>query len=165
MPSETTPRGIPLFSCRVSSHFGLWTSRRQRDHLSRPHRQALGSRHLNSVVVLDPHAETLGDVDTGLDRLDVAGGERLLVAADEVGRLVPVHAEAVTQTVREGLAVSGVLDDLPRSPVHVFGRHAGLQGFDPRYLGAVHDGINLPELVGGRTEADGARDVAAVPAN
>src|ERR1700693_974868 len=96
----------------------------QHHHLPRPHRQALRSGGFHRVVVLDPHAETVGNIDSGFDRLDVAGGERLSVAVDEIGLLVAVHAQSVAEAMREVLAVAGVLDDFPRRAVHVFARGA-----------------------------------------
>src|SRR5262249_62209278 len=107
----------------------------------------------------------LGDVDARLDRLHVAGGEGLPVAADEVGLLVAVHSEAVPQPVSEILAVARVLDDLASRAVHLFPRRSRLQGLDSGELRAIDRRVHLPELVGGRAEADRARDVGAVAAD
>src|SRR5712692_3845187 len=73
-------------------------------------RGALRGEHLAAVggddpVVLEADAELAGDVDAGLVGEGHAGGEWGGVAADEIGPLVAVHADAVAYAMGEVLVV------------------------------------------------------------
>src|SRR6185369_14037190 len=68
----------------------------------------------------------------------------------------------VPEPVREGRAVSGVLDDLARGAVHVLRHGSRTQGVDARALSAVDRRVDLAELVRGRTERDGPGHVGRV---
>src|SRR5438093_10656820 len=64
--------------------------------------------------VLDADAEPTRDVDAGLDRERHSGLELLVVAADEIRMLVSVQADAVSGAVDEPLAITGLVDHVPR---------------------------------------------------
>jgi hypothetical protein len=69
---------------------------------------ALWGEHLASVfsdvpVVFEADAEFASDVDAGFVGEAHAGDEWSVVAADEIGPLVAVHADAVAETVGEGI--------------------------------------------------------------
>src|SRR5258708_9402340 len=73
---------------------------------------ALRGEHLAAVfcdvpVVFEADAELAGDVDAGFVGEAHAWGERGGVAADEVGPLVAVHADAVADAGGEVLVVGG----------------------------------------------------------
>src|SRR6266478_3509094 len=73
----------------------------------------LRGEHLAAVfgdvpVVFEADAELAGDVDAGLVGEAHAWGEWGGVAADEVGPLVAVHADAVAEAVGEVLVVGAV---------------------------------------------------------
>ena len=59
-------------------------------------------------VVFEADAEFAGDVDAGFVGEAHAGGEGCGVAADEIGPLVAVHADAVADTMGEVLVVGTV---------------------------------------------------------
>src|SRR5262249_31383754 len=90
-------------------HLSLVTSSRLQLHqLAWPRRETSGSRSgPHRVVIFNPHAELSRHVDSRLDRLDISGDERLLVASDEVWWLVAVHAEAMAEPMCEERAVAG----------------------------------------------------------
>src|SRR4051812_8860306 len=61
--------------------------------------------------VLDAHPPLALDVDAGLDREGVADGEPVAVAADQVGVLMLLEADAVAGAVNEVVAVAALGDD------------------------------------------------------
>src|SRR5438128_7675978 len=69
------------------------------------------AQHLDALigheaVVLDPHPEMPELVDARLDREHHPRLEARLVALDQVGHLVAIHAQAVPQPVGEGGTVA-----------------------------------------------------------
>lgn len=128
------------------------------------------SEHLSSTggddpVVFETDAELAGDVDAGLVGKGHAGGEWCSVAADEVGPLVTVHADAVAEAVGEVLvigAVVGVGDDFACGVVDRVAWNAGTGCGERGCLSLVHDIKDLLLLVGGFTEDEGARHVGLI---
>src|SRR5262249_30572282 len=102
----------------------------------RQHDRAVGPAH---HVVLDPDAELAGEIDARLHREHEAGLETLLVAADQIGGFVTVHAQAVADAVGELRTEAGPLDHLARCAVDVLRRDAGPDAVDRRALGVEHD--------------------------
>ena len=91
--------------------------------------------------------------------------ERGGVAADEVGPLVAVHADAVAEAVGEVVvvgAVAGIGDDLAGGGVDRVAGHAGTRGGKRRRLRAMDDVEDILHLVGGLAEDKGARDVGFI---
>ena len=74
------------------------------------------------------------------------GGERPLVALDDVRVLVLLHADAVAGAVDEVLAVPGVGDDPPADPVDVLARRADGGRGHAGLLGLVQHGVGLGDL-------------------
>ena len=67
--------------------------------------------------VLDPHPEVAGQVDAGLDRHDVPGGELAVSVGGEAWLLVDLEADAVAEAVAEVVAVARLFDQRPRDRV------------------------------------------------
>src|SRR2546425_4345790 len=113
---------------------------------------------------LDPISELPELVDPGLDGEHHAGLEARGVALDEVGHLVPVHAEAVTEAVGEEGAVARVRDHLARRAVHLLAwRDPGAAELHRRGLCVVHDVEHLAELVRRVAAEPGhARDIGVI---
>ena len=76
--------------------------REAREHLG----PAVGHRH----EVLDAHAELTRQVDAGLHRHDVAGGQLALGGLGNPRPLVHLEAHTVAEPVAEALAVARLLD-------------------------------------------------------
>src|SRR6202011_569481 len=116
---------------------------------------ALRGEHLAAVcgdvpVVFEADAELAGDVDAGFVGEAHAGGERCGVAADEVGPLVAVHADAVAQAVGEVFVVGTVAgggDDVAGGGVDSLALDAGMGGGEGGGLGLVDDVENFAGLV------------------
>src|SRR5258708_10829946 len=134
---------------------------------ARPLREAfdrvLGDGH--DILVPDPHLprEVYPRLVGEAHPRPKLGG----VAADEVGPLVAVHADAVAKAMGEALicgAEAAVRDDLAGGRVHRLAFHARPGGSKSRLLGLADE---LPDLAlargGGAAEDPGAGDVALVP--
>src|SRR6266851_7609916 len=114
--------------------------------------------------VLDANAEPTRDIDAGLDRERHARLEGLVVAADEVRMLVPVETDAVSGAVDEPFAVTGLVDNAPRSGVNGCGCRARAHGRVAGFLRSPHHVVHSTHLViHVSADVDGARDVGAVP--
>src|SRR3989441_1216177 len=138
---------------------------RKRRELRRPVRQHFDALVRHEAIVFDPHAELSELVDPRFDREHHARLEARLVALDEVGYLVTVHPEAVTEAVREEAAVAPVADHLARGAVHLLAlRVERLPELHRGGLGVVEQIEDLLEFGRrGVAEPDGARDVGLVP--
>src|SRR5271170_6713717 len=116
---------------------------------------ALRGEHLAAVfgdvpIVFEADAELAGDVDAGFVGETHARGERGGVAADEVGPLVAVHADAVADAVSEVFvvgAVAGGGDDVARGGVDSLALDAGTSGGEGGGLGLMDDVEDLALLV------------------
>src|SRR5882757_4517041 len=135
---------------------------------------ALRGEHFAAVfgdvpVIFEADAELAGDVDAGLVGEAHAGGERCGVAADEVGPLVAVHADAVADAVGEMFvvgAVAGGGDDVAGGGVDGLALDAGMGGGESGGLGLVNDVEDFAGLIefggGGVAEDEGAGDVGLI---
>src|SRR6185369_9016878 len=88
-----------------------------------------------------------------------------LIAADQVGPLVTVHADAVAKAVREVFVIRSVTcvgDDLARGVVDTATRLPGSRRFVGSFLRTMNDVEDLLLLVGGLAHNEGATDVRAV---
>ena len=118
-------------------------------------RRALWGEHFAAVfgdvpVVFEADAELASDVDAGFVGEAHADGEWRGVAADEVGPLVPVHADAVAYAVGEVFvvgAVAGGGDDVAGGGVDGLALHAGMGGGECGGLGLVDDVEDLAGIV------------------
>ena len=130
----------------------------------------MGGEELGAVVgdehvVFEADAEFVGEVDAGLVGEEHAGGELLGVAADEVGPLVHVEADAVADAVGEvgeAGAVAGVGDDGARGGVDGLHFYAGMRGGECGGLGVVDVLEDFALEVGGRAVDEAAGDVGGV---
>ena len=59
-------------------------------------------------VILEPHAKLSSNIDAGLIAERHAGRQLGRVPADQVGPLVPIHADAVSHAMREELVVRAI---------------------------------------------------------
>src|SRR5271165_2750899 len=78
--------------------------------------------------VLDTDTSAPGEVDTGLDGDDEAGGEDSSAHLADRGRLVDIEAHAVPRAVLEALGPPRVGDDLATHVVDLLGADAGPHG-------------------------------------
>jgi len=116
-------------------------------------------------VVFQADAELAAEVDAGLVGEEHVGDELLGVAADEVGPLVHVEADAVAEAVGEeveGWAVLGFDDDLAGGCVDGLHLDAGAGGGEGGGLGVLDDAEDLALEVGGRAVDEAAGDVGGV---
>src|SRR5258708_27778273 len=151
----------------ASSRVGGSSNPRRLLGAARPLREVLdpllGDGH--DILVPDPHLprevypRLVGEAHP---RPELGG-----VAADEVGPLVAVHADAVAKAMGEALvggAEAAVRDDLAGGRVHRLAFHARPGGPEGRLLGLADE---LPDLAlargGGGAQDAGAGDVALVP--
>jgi hypothetical protein len=135
---------------------------------------ALGGEHLAAglgdvPVVFEADAELTGEVDAGFVGEAHTRGERGGVAPDEIGPLVAVHADAVTEAVGEVLVVGAEScggDDVASGGVDGLALDSGACGGEGGGLGPVDDVEDLAGLVkfreGGVAEDEGAGDVGLV---
>src|SRR5207248_5651908 len=96
--------------------------------------------------VLDAGAPLALDIDPGLDREGVPGPQGLAVAADEVGVLVLLEADAVARAVHEVGPVPALGDQPAGDRVDVLARctdHCGSHGLG---LGPLENGVQVAEL-------------------
>ena len=132
--------------------------------------RGFGGEHVASVwgddpVVFEADSELADDIDARLVGEGHAGFEDGVVAADEIGPLVAVHADAVAEAVGEVFvvgAVAGVGDDFAGGVVDGVAGCSGLACGEGGGLGLVDDVEDLLLLVGGFAEDEGARDVGLV---
>ena len=134
---------------------------------------ALGGEEFGSVfgdvhVVFEADAEgfgVVGEIDAGLVGEGHVGGQELGVAADKVGPLVHVHADAVADAVGEVLVVgaeAGGGDDAAGGGVDGLHFYAGTGGGEGCGLGAVDDVEDTLLAVGGVAVDEGSGDVGLV---
>src|ERR1700738_1932946 len=105
-------------------------------------------------VVFEADAEFSRQIDAGFVGEGHSLSEWGIVAADEVGPLVAVHADAVTEAVGEGLvagAEAGVGDDGAGGGVDGVAGDSGAGGGEGGGLGLVDDAEDLLLFVGGLT--------------
>ena len=123
---------------------------------------ALGGDHDD---VLDARAPLAVEVDARLHRERHARLERPGVAADDVGLLVHVDADAVPGAVDEPLPQPGLGDRPPRGRVDLLGGHPGPHARHRPLLGVLEHRVGLADL-GRRLPADrvGAGGVGVVAA-
>ena len=101
-------------------------------------------------VVFETDAELAGDVDAGFVGEAHAWSQRSGVAANEIGPLVAVHADAVADAVGEVFivgAVAGGGDDIACGCVDGLALHAGAGGGECGRLRLVDDVEDLALLV------------------
>src|SRR5215813_10762244 len=127
--------------------------------LLRRRREDLGGAVRDDDEILDPDAAALREVDTGLARDDVAGGERLVGVLIDVRQLVHEEADAVTEPVAEGLAETRLVDDAARGTVGVGRGRPRTDGGQPRGLRLVADPVRNVELVGKRPGGERPRAI------
>src|SRR5438270_6391942 len=96
------------------------------EQLLRERGQELGSVLADDGQVLDPAAADAFEVDTRLDRDDVARLERVGRLGREPRRFVHLEAHSVAEAVAEVLAEAGVRDRLARQCVRLDTRQARL---------------------------------------
>ena len=120
-------------------------------------------------VVFEADAELADDVDAGFVGEGHAGFQRGVVAADEVGPFVAVHADAVAEAVGEVLvvgAVAGGGDDVAGGGVDGLALDTGARGGEGGGLGLVDDVEDFAGLVefgrSGVAEDEGAGDVGLI---
>ncbi len=115
----------------------------------------LRGEHLAAVfgevpVVFEADAELAGDVDARFVGEAHAGSERCGVAADEVGPLMAVHADAMAETVREVFVVwaeAGSGDDVAGGCVDGLALDAGMGSGECGGLGLMDDVEDLAGFV------------------
>ena len=89
---------------------GCWLKSRLRwDRAARCLVEPAPAAVLDHDDVLDPHAEAIRQVDTGLDAVHHAGGERLATPLREVRRFVDLEPQSVTEPVDEVLKTGGYI--------------------------------------------------------
>ncbi len=137
-------------------------------------RRALRGEHLAAgfgdvPVVFEADAELAGNVDAGFVGEAHAGGEGCGVAANEVGPLVAVHADAVADAVGEVFVVGAVAcggDNCAGGGVDGLTLDAGAGCCEGCGLGFEDDVEDLALLVefgdGGVAEDEGAGDVGLI---
>ena len=110
-------------------------------------------------------ADGAGQVDAGFVGEAHAGLEQCGVAADEVGPLVAIHADAVAEAMGEDAvagAEAGGGDDLAGGGVDGLGLDAGAGGGEGGGLGAVDDVEDVALALGGLAVDEAAGDVGLV---
>ena len=118
-----------------------------------------------TIVVFAAQAEFAGDVDAGLVGEGHAGFEDGSAAADEIGMLVAVEAEAVAKAMGEEFvagAVAGGSDDGTGGIVHGAGKLAGASGVESGVLGLADDFEGALNFLAGFAEDAGAGDIGFV---
>src|ERR1700683_581869 len=113
--------------------------------------------------VLHADAAVPGDIDTGLDGDDEAGGEDSSAQLGHGRGLVDVEADPVARPVLEAVGPAGVGDDLAAHVVHLLGADAGTDRPGAGGLGRAHDLEDAGQLAFGvLTHAERPRHVRAV---
>src|ERR1700677_2630220 len=113
--------------------------------------------------VLDTDTAVPGNIDTGLNGDDEAGGEDSSAQLTDRRGLVDIEADPVPGAVLKALRPTGIGDDPPADVVDLFGRDAGPHRGGAGGLGGLDDGEDagpLPFRLGVDTE--GPRHVGAV---
>src|SRR6266511_2957969 len=112
--------------------------------------------------VLDPHAEPAFQIDPGLDGEAHARLERLGVPLHDVGMFVLLQANAVTNSMDEAIAISGIRDHPAGSPVDLLGGDARPHGLAGGLLSLANDLVALLLLRGRLPYRDRPGHVRAV---
>src|SRR5580704_12105730 len=113
--------------------------------------------------VLDTNAAVPGNVDTGLDCDDEAGGEDSSAQLTDRRGLVDIEADAVPRAVLETLGPARRGDDLAADVVDLLGADAGADGLGAGGLRLADDGEDAGQLaIRFRIDAEGAGHVGAV---
>src|ERR1700728_1660942 len=113
--------------------------------------------------VLDTDTAVPGNIDTGLNGDDEAGGEDSSAQLTDRRGLVDIEADPMPGAVLEALRPTGIGDDPPADVVDLFGRDAGPHRGGAGGLGGlddVEDAGQLPFRLG--VDAEGPGHVGAV---
>ena len=112
--------------------------------------------------VLDPDPAEAGQVDAGLDRDDVADGERAPRLLREARILVHEQADAVAEPVPKRVPEARRLDLVARRRVDARPGRPGPDGLEPRELRVEADLVGPLQLIRERPGCEGPRAVRAV---
>src|SRR6185436_16322748 len=137
----------------------------QHDEVARAVVEPLDAVRGDHDDVLDARAPAAVDVYPRLHGERNPRLQRPGVAADDVGLLVDVHADAVPGAVDEPLPQPGLGDHPAGDAVDLLGRDAGPHARHRLLLGVLQHGVGLADLPGRPVTDDvGAGGVGVVPA-
>src|SRR5437588_3256516 len=160
--SPSTSMCIPFLNWFVLTVSAIRASLANGDELFRKRRQHLEPAVVDDDQILDPDAAEPAQVDAGLDRDDVAGGQRAAVVRVEVGPLVYLEADTVTEAVPEAPAEARVLDHVPGDAVDLGAVSARDARGKPGELRAEADLVGARELLGQLARRERPRAVRVV---
>src|SRR5271169_375557 len=117
--------------------------------------------HDQGVLHADPAVP--GNIDTGLDGDDEAGGEDSSAELADRRGLVDIEADAVPRPVLEALGPARLGDDLPADVVDLLGGDAGAHRGGARRLRLADDFEDAGQLaLGFRIDTEGAGHVGSI---